>query len=130
MRNLTAALALLSLAAPKPPAGVKPQCAEAPEIACEGRQPGGRSWAMLPSTTCLEDLTLRGIVKGPKGYRAMFESRAVVPPKSFVLETGSELFDATVIDITPDAVVLRQVPGRDDKRCRTFRRPWPPQRSR
>jgi hypothetical protein len=82
---------------------------------------------MLPSTSCLEDLRLRGIVKGGKGYRALFESKVVLPSKSFVLEVGSELFDATVTEISEGEVVLRQIPGQppDRKRCRMVKRVLP-----
>lgn len=105
-------------------AGSKSACPEGPEVPCEGRQVGARSWSMLPSTTCLEDLTLHGIVKGRKGYTALFESKATTPPKSFFLAAGSELFDATVVEVTGDTVVLHQTPGRppDEKRCRTVKR--------
>jgi hypothetical protein len=122
--DFAAALAVVALATGqlREPAPIR--CPSAPELPCEARQTGGRSWAMLPSTSCLEDLTLRGIVKGRKGYRALFESKAVLPSKSFVLEVGSELFDATVIEITQGEVVLRQIPGQppDRKRCRMVKR--------
>lgn len=124
-RSVAAAwLALVLLVLTEGAAADERSCPEGPEVPCEGRQSGGRSWAMLPSTSCLEDLVLRGVVKGRMGYRALFESKVTVPPKTFVLEVGSELFDARVLEIGPDAVVLRQVPGSppDQRRCRRITR--------
>jgi hypothetical protein len=71
-------------------------------------------------------MTLRGIVKMKDGYRAMFEAKTA-PPKTFTLQAGARLFDANVLEIAADRVVLRQD---HDEGCTTVVRslPQPPPR--
>ncbi len=101
---------------------------------CLGHE-GGRSWNHYLETTCLADLTLRGIVKTTKGYKALLESD--VTGVTFTAELGALIYDGVVVAIDGEAVTIRQTigvnsrfwqaSGSDEKLTRLVRRRLAPE---
>jgi Tfp pilus assembly protein PilP len=91
----------------------------------------GRSWNHFLETTCLADLSLRGIVKARSGYKALLESGTT--KATFTAEVGAFLYDGIVESIDGSSVTIRQTigdnalhwqaQGSDTKTTRLVRRP-------